>query len=67
MSGQDDGGPAFPLAGTVYTGMSMRDWFAGQAVSSLSGVCLALPDVSAAETAKAAYELADAMIEARKR
>ena len=70
MNGQGNGGPAFPRAGgpgESCEGMSLRDWFAGQAASSLSGACLALPGISAEDTAKAAYELADAMLEARKR
>ena len=37
MSAFNDGGPAFPLATTPdtvdYHGMSLRDWFAGQAFS----------------------------------
>lgn len=43
MSGRDDGGPAFPLvldldravSGVPTNGMSLRDWFAGQALIGL--------------------------------
>ena len=32
----NDGGPAFPLPGEyVTTGMSLRDWFAGQALAGI--------------------------------
>lgn len=40
---KDNGGPAFPFeiehgdgSFTNYTGMTLRDWFAGQALSSIS-------------------------------
>lgn len=43
MTTKDDGGPAFPESCTsegyranVYSGMTLRDWFAGQA---LAGMC----------------------------
>lgn len=71
----DEGGPAFPgqpwpdKAG-VYEkapGMSLRDWFAGQA---LAGIC-AHPDTGNAPPcegeARVAYAFADAMLAARKR
>jgi hypothetical protein len=39
MSAQiDDGGPAFPnndAHGCAYAGMTLRDWFAGQALAGL--------------------------------
>lgn len=38
MSTSDDGGPAFPvldLSKTQERGMSLRDWFAGQALAAL--------------------------------
>ena len=77
MSGQiDDGGFAFPLAGSTHewddvkkqwkpqSGMSLRDWFAGQALQGH----LAFPgsDLYADDAAKIAYRYADAMIAARK-
>jgi len=63
----NNGGPAFPtVAGqTVYSnGMSLRDWFAGQA---LAGLC-AHPESDNWEylgIAASAYTQADAMIAAR--
>ena len=61
----DDGGPAFPFSGQYYhqQGMSLRDWFAGQA---LSGVCNN-PDISYDAAAHDAYAHADAMIAERNR
>jgi len=70
----DDGGPAFPHANPGYDGnwdkrrqiggMSLRDCFASQTVAVILGL---RPDESMAEVASAAYDMADAMIEARKR
>lgn len=60
----DDGGPAFPAETFDVGGMSLRDWFAGQA---LAGIC-ADPNAGGSNKAIAvtAYSLADAMLEARK-
>jgi hypothetical protein len=44
-------------------GMSLRDWFAGQAIA---GMMSKEPWFSAENCAKAAYHVADAMLEARK-
>lgn len=69
----NDGGPAFPvpasdaenafgeMAGNGHQpGMSLRDWFAGQALSSaLEG--------TASDIAGACYALADAMLAVRDR
>jgi hypothetical protein len=68
----DDGGSAYPLHPGVLpewkgqTGMSLRDYFAGQALAGL----LANPEMTAlfsiSEMAKPAFGAADAMIAARK-
>lgn len=63
-----DGGPAFPVTTesgvegltTVYFGISVRDWFAGQAISGNRLNC-ATPK----EMAEFAYMVADAMIAER--
>lgn len=74
MSEKDDGGQAFPRAEGEITrghdGMSLRDWLAGKA---MSGLLFAIPesckgrDVEEHLLAEAAYEIADAMLEARKK
>jgi hypothetical protein len=67
---KDDGGPAFPFESkdkyganirATTPGMSLRDWFAGQA---LTGV-LADMEMSAYAKAIYAYEIADAMLAER--
>ncbi|HKE44223.1 MAG TPA: hypothetical protein VKB41_06755 [Steroidobacteraceae bacterium] len=61
--------PAFPTVEfyderpiDMHPGMTLRDWFAGQA---LLGVIARGVKSPAAEVAEAAYEYADAMLEAR--
>lgn len=89
MSARDDGGPAFPItppldlhcggsaAGYDYPspGMSLRDWFAGQAIAGLVVGCAGMLGNEFAAYAKGdcnavlanrAYTLADAMLAARK-
>lgn len=69
---KENGGPAFPtVAGNVVysNGMTLRDWFAGQALASIP-----LRDWShlgedgdvIRAWARGAYACADAMLEARK-
>lgn len=62
----NDGGTAFPISdrGAVEPGMSLRDWFAGQALAGM----LADSNVKGQPVviADGAYRLADAMLEARK-
>jgi hypothetical protein len=64
----NDGGPAFPApayaANITDKGMSLRDYFAGQALAG----ALADPtcDLYPSELAKIAYTEADAMLAARK-
>lgn len=58
---KNDGGPAFPATGTV--GMSLRDWFAGQALAGmLADSNLDHPSEVYAERV---YLLADAMLAER--
>lgn len=71
MTTIDDGGPAFPVPDFTYPsgqtqygtqGMSLRDWFAGQALPAI------IQEIGrdAHHCAKEAYHHADAMMEARK-
>jgi hypothetical protein len=75
MSKTNDGGPAFPIPSKQHVhweGMSLRDWFAGMALQGLAVMHAAIlteensPELPPAEaTAKAAYEIADAMLTRR--
>lgn len=69
-----DGGAAFPISreneGWYESGMTLRDYFAGQALQAVIGAC-AVDDRHANESfeemfARKAYLVADAMLEARK-
>jgi hypothetical protein len=70
MNTPNDGGPAFPpayaatLPRNFPQGMSLRDWFAGQA---LAGLCANRDyvDESYPSIAEYAYHHADAMLKAR--
>ena len=68
MSEINDGGPAFPVVAStgdprdgVYCrdGLSMRDYFAGQALAGLSSA------VTRSDAVRWAWEMADAMLAAR--
>lgn len=62
---KETGGSAFPSHGSMgevtQEGMTLRDWFAGQALSALSGII----NDSGPEFATRAYQIADAMIAER--
>ncbi len=57
----NDGGQAFPQLNS--TGMTLRDWFAGQVIASGWNP---RSTENYQTTAKSVYAMADAMIEARK-
>ena len=60
--------PAFPLVTLGHTehGMTLRDWFAGQALSAAWDACdKGYFEGGNAEIARCAYQLADAMLAAR--
>ncbi len=61
MSDIDRNPPAFPQGGSTLAdgreGMSLRDWFAGQALVRMQG--------TPAKTAEWAYKVADAMLAER--
>ena len=70
----NDGGSAFPIVteggilAVLNEGMSLRDWFAGQALAG--GLLETAIESNTKETqkiAEAAYEIADAMLEMRGR
>ena len=67
-----DGGPAFPVAVAapdgekhLQEGMTLRDWFAGQALGKCLHEFWGEHDGTESATI-AAYQIADAMIKARK-
>lgn len=65
MSAHKDGGPAFPCLAAINApneGMSLRDHFAGEALKLIADYA-ELDKIGAQEIARAAYEIADAMIE----
>jgi hypothetical protein len=71
-----DGGAAFPRTGgesgrewvCPQDGMSLRDWFAGQACHALTfGQTFEHAELAPERFAKLAYRIADAMLEARER
>ena len=69
MTDYNDGGPAFPITAgnAVYGhGMTMRDWFAGQALAGIMANSMWVRQ-DASEVVLSAYHLADAMIAAREK
>lgn len=66
MAEQTDGGPAFPVPNDANTngqeGMTLRDWFAGQA---LAGLQFMDTERTYGTDAENCYRMADAMIKAR--
>ena len=63
MSTKNDGGPAFPIGSTPEewgNGMTLRDYFAAKTMQNY--IC---DDYTPDAIAKAAYEMADAMLKAR--
>lgn len=73
MSAHDDGGPAFPTPryerGEMYSlGMTLRDYFAAQAITGIMGSRAYVDgEWDTNIMAEQAYEIADAMLEARKK
>jgi hypothetical protein len=77
MTDKKDGGAAFPRTlqyfpdDTNYdeeTGMTLRDWFAGQALAGLAAAKAQITDEGAGITwAEGAYSLADQMIAEREK
>ena len=70
---KDNGGPAFPRKLEQCTfgyeltgGMTLRDYFAGEALQGLVASCTNGQELTPGLGAKWCYEMADAMLEARK-
>lgn len=67
MTDKPDGGPAFPVPGSWGTeyesnGMTYRAWVAGQAMAGLLACPTMCAEMTAAEYAETACEVADALI-----
>lgn len=71
MTTRNDGGAAFPRNNTQSEGMSLRDWFAGHAMSAVVIGVLTNGEVPKRSDddriARTAYQLADAMLAAREK
>ena len=71
MTKPNDGGPAFPRAGSDYVkaqvGMSLRDWFAGQALAGImaNARLVTVLAESKQDPASCAFEMAEFMMEER--
>lgn len=59
---KSDGGSAFPKLYNATAGMSLRDWFAGQALAGIMTNPVGGEQISVANKA---YRIADAMLAAR--
>ena len=72
MSEQNTGGPAFPTERNLTQGMTLRDYFAAKAMQALLSCAEWRENLDGKEhtpsefTAFSAYEMADAMMKARK-
>ena len=72
MNAKPDGGPAFPKDGlSTASGMSLRDWMAGQALANMvqrADLTHSLHNADVCRNlAKSCYCLADAMLAAREK
>ena len=61
----NDRGPAFPSDRFGESGMTLRDWFAGQVLQGLASDREYYWDHTNEEIATASYNMADAMLKAR--
>ena len=58
--------PAFPQDYSLHTGMTLRDYFAAKAMQGMMASGNLPKSVSDKELSHVSYQLADAMMEARK-
>jgi len=72
----NDGGPAFPVTPTdrsgqiadTFPGMTLRDYFAGQALAGIMASCCNQDNICSCESnARSAYASADAMLAYREK
>lgn len=62
MSKVNDGGPAFPVASIIEFGMSLRDYFAGQALAAFKIDPTQVCRETASDIAFMMYRIADAAV-----
>lgn len=71
MSARDDGGPAFPSHGSMgevaHQGMTLRDYFAAQALQGYLASWPVDARIDEVRLVARCYDLADAMLEARRK
>ena len=63
-----DNPPAFPLVSDIIghcEGMTLRDWFAGQALAGMLASEAGIPPYANSWAAERAYQMADAMLAER--
>ena len=60
-------GPAFPTSPDYQDGMTLRDYFAGQALMGVLSNSKLDERIGENRLARSAYEIADAMLKARKK
>lgn len=69
MNKIETGGPAFPVNISThpdFDGATLRDYFAAKAMQGLVASCTNDQELTLSLSAKWCYEIADAMLEARK-
>lgn len=70
MRPDDDGGSAFPMQFPQTHNMTMRDWFAGQAILTAAmsvSAATGRPSPPSRDVAARAYAIADAMLAERRK
>ena len=67
VSDKDNQESAFPMDRYGNQGMTLRDWFAGQAMAGMLTIGNLYDTYSEEQVARGAYAQADAMMEARKK
>ena len=61
----DGGDPAFPFPDQGFKGMSLRDYFAGQAIAGAALTIAGRTDFTSRKYAYSAYQVADIMLSQR--
>ena len=62
---KSDGGPAFPATGYGPRGLSVRDWFAGQALTGIMASVASYPNWTRTQLSESAWIQAESMLQER--